>query len=582
MDWILDREPSPRFPVYTRGNVSEVFPDPITPLNATTGFLSNFEDGYRDAFVATGVWSEDIYDGEVRFALMGCLGGYVYINMSYLRVFAVRVPGYTPELLDRSYGVDSNVAPYADEAQDWHIDPERTASVQQWVENEVFGAEDLAPLDAERAEVEQVRAARPDLRALSDAELVARIRSLNPLLRRLFKSHAEMSVKAGFALGVVMDAAERAGTPEVAFELVGGVGDVDSTGPTVLLAGLAEQVRASAELTAAFDAGLAGLLDRLRAAAGDGPSFCAAFDDVCATWGFRGPGEWELRRDTWQTDPALALALIDRLRRSADGLDVRAKMERTAGTRRDAVDRVLQNLPTDDDRSTFRTALAAAHLWVRGRERSRTSGAMGLHEQRLAAHELGRRGAERGVLAEAPQVYMLLEDELDAWVADPAAFTDTLADREQTYRALYDYVPPFMITGPVPDRAQWERAARHQAATASREEILLTGGPGSSGVVRGRARIVHSPHELDELEPGEVLVARITDPSWTPLFLTATAVVTEVGGVFSHGPIVCRELGTPCVVAVTEATQTIPDGAEVEIDGSAGTVRILPGVVAHG
>ena len=80
-----------------------------------------------------------------------------------------------------------------------------------------------------------------------------------------------------------------------------------------------------------------------------------------------------------------------------------------------------------------------------------------------------------------------------------------------------------------------------------------------------------------DLEPGEVLVAPITDPAWTPLFLPSAAVVVNVGALMSHAVIVSRELGIPCVVSVEEATSRIPNGALVEVDGTAGTVTILEG-----
>ncbi len=103
----------------------------------------------------------------------------------------------------------------------------------------------------------------------------------------------------------------------------------------------------------------------------------------------------------------------------------------------------------------------------------------------------------------------------------------------------------------------------------------LEGLPGCPGVARGRARVVTDPSDPGSLGPGDVLIAPITDPSWTPLFVPAEAVVVDVGAVMSHAVIVSRELGIPCVVSVTGATRTIPDGALVEVDGSAGTVKIL-------
>jgi pyruvate,water dikinase len=104
---------------------------------------------------------------------------------------------------------------------------------------------------------------------------------------------------------------------------------------------------------------------------------------------------------------------------------------------------------------------------------------------------------------------------------------------------------------------------------------VLTGAGGCSGVARGRARIVLDPDDAGNLEPGDVLVAPLTDPSWTPLFLPAAAVVVNVGALMSHAVIVARELAIPCVVAVESATELIPDGAMVEVDGTAGTVTLL-------
>ncbi len=104
---------------------------------------------------------------------------------------------------------------------------------------------------------------------------------------------------------------------------------------------------------------------------------------------------------------------------------------------------------------------------------------------------------------------------------------------------------------------------------------VLSGVPGAPGVARGVARVVLGPGDPRELQPGDVLIAALTDPSWTPLLMTASAVVVDVGGQISHAVLVSRELGLPCVVSVTDATRRIPDGALIEVDGSAGTVTIV-------
>ena len=104
---------------------------------------------------------------------------------------------------------------------------------------------------------------------------------------------------------------------------------------------------------------------------------------------------------------------------------------------------------------------------------------------------------------------------------------------------------------------------------------MLTGDPGSAGVARGRARVVLDPADARGLQPGEILVAPLTDPAWTPLFLPAAGVVVNVGALMSHAVIVSRELGIPCVVSVTGATERIPNGAMIELDGAAGRVTVL-------
>ncbi|WP_226353681.1 PEP-utilizing enzyme [Pseudonocardia sp. ICBG601] len=88
-------------------------------------------------------------------------------------------------------------------------------------------------------------------------------------------------------------------------------------------------------------------------------------------------------------------------------------------------------------------------------------------------------------------------------------------------------------------------------------------------------RVILDPNDPSALEVGEILVAPITDPSWTPLFVAASAVVVDVGAPFSHAAIVSRELGIPCVVSATDATGRIPDGALIEVDGTTATVTVI-------
>ncbi|MDQ3791441.1 MAG: PEP-utilizing enzyme, partial [Actinomycetota bacterium] len=103
----------------------------------------------------------------------------------------------------------------------------------------------------------------------------------------------------------------------------------------------------------------------------------------------------------------------------------------------------------------------------------------------------------------------------------------------------------------------------------------LRGSPASPGTVTAKARVIFDPTGA-RLEPGEILVAPSTDPGWTPLFLTASGLVMEMGGAMSHGAVVAREYGIPAVVGVPEATERIADGERITVDGAGGTVVIGP------
>jgi pyruvate,water dikinase len=113
-------------------------------------------------------------------------------------------------------------------------------------------------------------------------------------------------------------------------------------------------------------------------------------------------------------------------------------------------------------------------------------------------------------------------------------------------------------------------------ANISNSELnKVKGLPGSAGVARGTARVIRSLAEAGKLQPGDVLVTVSTEPPWTPLFATASAVVTDGGGVLSHSAVVAREYHIPAVVGTGNATTTFEDGQLIEVDGNNGIVRLV-------
>jgi pyruvate,water dikinase len=118
------------------------------------------------------------------------------------------------------------------------------------------------------------------------------------------------------------------------------------------------------------------------------------------------------------------------------------------------------------------------------------------------------------------------------------------------------------------------RAFYEGLAAPDQADNVITGSPVSPGSVQGRVHIVFDPRQA-HLQPGEILVCPGTDPSWTPLFLTAGGLILETGGMMTHGAVVAREYGIPAIVGVDQATTRLQNGQLILLDGSTGTIQLL-------
>ncbi|MGH9038393.1 MAG: PEP-utilizing enzyme, partial [Acidimicrobiia bacterium] len=183
---------------------------------------------------------------------------------------------------------------------------------------------------------------------------------------------------------------------------------------------------------------------------------------------------------------------------------------------------------------------------------------------RGAARTLGEELTRAGQLGDSEDVFYLTTDEL-LGTLPPDAKQVVTARRERRQEYLKVRLPDVWTGMPEPI------ALEDDEAGADGSEI--TGVAVSAGVVEGRVRVVLDPSE--PLEPGEILVCETTDPSWTSMFLVAAGLVIDIGGTLSHGAIVARELGVPCVINTRVGTRALHTGDLVRVDGGAGRVEIL-------
>jgi pyruvate,water dikinase len=297
-----------------------------------------------------------------------------------------------------------------------------------------------------------------------------------------------------------------------------------------------------------------------------------ALTDFIRRHGFHGPLEGNVAGASWREDPSAVLPLAKAM--AARPADQRPRQRETAmvAARADAMAELRAALPRSRRASVGLLCTAAARS-VRTTEVGKAGFLMALDGGRAATRAIGRTLREEGRLDDVDDAFYLTIEELLKPL--PGAVMDLVRfrrDRRVEYRR---YELPLTFTG-VP-----EPSIRVEDVGGEAGDVL-TGVAGAPGSVEGTARVVVDPFDAEPLEPGEILVCRFTDPSWAPLFSLADALVIDIGAAASHGAIVARELGVPCVIGTGDGTRRIRTGDRLRVDGSAGRVEIVASTPASG
>jgi phosphohistidine swiveling domain-containing protein len=265
-----------------------------------------------------------------------------------------------------------------------------------------------------------------------------------------------------------------------------------------------------------------------------------------------------------------------------EGKNPHERQRAAAGRREQYTGAVLSRLK-GVRRTIFRRLLGWAQRYAPLREDALADVGLAWPLMRQMLFELGRRLVAAEAIERIDDVFWLERDELrnaaaalDAGRTEIERFSDAVGERRSRWRAQRLATPPTLLPrGRRFMGIDWERLmpARSDEQTGD----TIEGAGASSGRVTARARVLRGPEDFGEMLPGEVLVAGITTPAWTPLFAMASAVVTDVGGPLSHSSIVAREYGIPAVLGTGVATRRIQSGQNVRVDGDAGTVTLLNG-----
>ena len=494
-----------------------------------------------------------------------------YLNVDAIRASAASVPGSSGAAVDEQFFGQARVS-----ARRWRPPaPAAVAAILSrlprllWIGLRSASEVDIMERRLKEAEVAD---AKVNLAALTPAAIVARVEANFGLAREVGAAHIGAS-----------------GATSVVFEWLGGLteawlGDEDGSLRAVLCAGsldlesarpgkalwdlsrLATRSPAVAAALVAADAtaALAALRDADDAAS---RAFIAAYEGFIARFGHRCVMETELSAAAWEEDPASVFAMLRGLRdtppeASPYAVELRQRLRRETATR--AALAALSPLK----RPIFRRLLGEAQKRIATRERTKSLLVRGIHRTRRLLRELDRRFSQGGQLAAAGDLFYLTFAEAAALARGgpaPALRREVERRRREEERDRGIVVPESFLGSPRPLVGGSEPLLRGRA---------LKGIAVSPGKASGPARVILDPRVDARISPGDILVAPVTDAAWAPLFLTAAAVVVDIGGPLSHGATLARELGLPAVVNVKEGSRLIRDGQRLSVDGRAGLVYL--------
>jgi phosphoenolpyruvate synthase/pyruvate phosphate dikinase len=334
---------------------------------------------------------------------------------------------------------------------------------------------------------------------------------------------------------------------------------------------VADVIRPHPEVVALLhDVGDEGFPDELAKLAG-GREARDAIEAWLDEYGMRCVGEIDITRPRWSERPTTLVPLIlANIKNFEPGAGERRFEQGRQEARRKELELLerLRALP-DGERKAEETKrmIYRVRTFAGYREHPKYGMVSRYFVYKQALLEEAERLVQAHVLREKEDIFYLTFQELHDVVRANQVDDQLIGQRKDAFRSYQALTPPRVLTS---DGEAIAGAYRRDDVPGG----ALVGLPVSAGIIEGRARVIHDMAEAD-LEPGDILVTAHTDPSWSPLFVAISGLVTEVGGLMTHGAVIAREYGLPAVVGVEHATQLIHDGQRIRVNGTDGYIEIL-------
>jgi pyruvate,water dikinase len=288
-------------------------------------------------------------------------------------------------------------------------------------------------------------------------------------------------------------------------------------------------------------------------------------------YGMRCVGEIDITRPRWSERPtALVPLILSNIRNFAPGESQRRfeQGQQEALEKKEELLARLRALPDGERKADeTRKMIDRVRTFIGYREYPKYGMISRYFVYKQALIEEAGRLVEAGVLGEKDDIFFLTFQELQDVVRTNQVDQQLILQRKDEFRSFQALTPPRVLTSDGEAITGTYRRADLPAGA-------LVGLPVSAGTIEGRARVIMDMTGAD-LETGDILVTAFTDPSWTPLFVAVKGLVTEVGGLMTHGAVIAREYGLPAVVGVERATRLIRDGQRIRVHGTDGYVELL-------
>lgn len=464
---------------------------------------------------------------------------------------------------------DSGGAPEADPAVPIEADPAVPIEADP-----ALAAEIVEDSRASLAAVER------DLRTVSGPELFDVILADFAELRRvLFAPRGHQAIMAGIEAASWLNSRlqEWLGEKNVADTLSQSVPHNVTSEMGLALLDVADVLRPRPDVVAFLEhvdhAGCADdrFLDELAAVADGGVVARDALQAFLDEYGMRCAGEIDITRPRWSERPTMLVsALLGNIRNHEPGAAERLFEDgrRQAAEKEQELLHRLRDLP-DGRRKADETKqmIDRVRTFAGYREYPKFGMISRYFHYKQALLREAERLVRSGILREAEDVFYLRLEEFGEVVRTNRVDDRLIRTRREEFRSFQDLTPPRVLTS---DGEVLTGAYRRDDVP----DGALAGLPVSAGAVEGRARVIVDMTRAD-LEPGDILVTAYTDPSWTPLFVGIAGLVTEVGGLMTHGAVIAREYGLPAVVGVENATRLVRDGQRIRVHGTEGYVEVL-------